>query len=295
MEMLVLATSVMMVFATTFAYFAAMHGGFKRLEHVLVFRILIVLGLVAALLVFVPHMVWYCALEASRMPVAAAIIALVYFSSSPLMEIIRLRRAKKLEKRYVEIGGRGYEYWVVDSDVLNACRKGREICVTRKLAEVFEVDELKVVLLHEEGHDGIFDKVVVVGRIILLSSLIILITDAFMLDAEMFFSSLSAYLLAIPAATLASWVNEHVADLNAAKMFPPELVVRTFVKFWACAVLRDLCTREVVNVVVFKNIQEPTFRKVLWEVARSMLDSLRGNLSIHPPPRFRIYAVLVRT
>jgi len=212
----------------------------------------------------------------------------------------------------------GINYKICYTDVINAWYhpKKRKIYVSNKLHEVLERDELKAILLHEQGHaESKILKLFNVSAMLLwywgLSLIFTVIRlVVYSVPANLFkIASVVTLILLIPPLTLiaimASWISEHEADVKALEETNVQTIASALVKSHAYSALQRYM--KYIESVKFNDqaiVRKPevSFKIVLWELFKQgflkapleLFEFLKNPVyTTHPPLELRLAKVLI--
>ena len=265
------------------------------------------------LIVILMIILWslYAGIAKALIPNIFLIIILVVVSFS-----LRARIVKCIKEEDASIEGINYK--ICYTDVINAWYhpKKRKIYVSSKLHEVLERDELKAILLHEQGHaESKILKLFNVSAMLLwywgLSLIFTVIRlVVYSVPANLFkIASVVTLILLIPPLTLiaimASWISEHEADVKALEETNVQTIASALVKSHAYSALqRYMKYIESVkfNDQAIMSKPEVSFKIVLWELFKQgflkaplgLLEFLKNPVyTTHPPLELRLAKVLI--
>jgi len=250
----------------------------------------------------------YAGIAKSLIPNIVLIIILVVVSLS-----LRARIVKCIKEEDASIEGINYK--ICYTDVVNAWYhpKKRKIYVSNKLHEVLERDELKAILLHEQGHaeSKILELLSVSTMFLWYWGLSLIFTVIYLIYSANLFkiASVVTLILLIPPLTLiaimASWISEHEADVKALEETNVQTIASALVKSYAYSALQRY-TKYIESVkfndqaIVSK--PEVSFKIVLWELFKQgflkapleLFEFLKNPVyTTHPPLELRLAKVLI--
>ena len=209
----------------------------------------------------------------------------------------------------------GINYKICYTDVVNAWYhpKKRKIYVSNKLHEVLERDELKAILLHEQGHaeSKILELLSVSTMFLWYWGLSLIFTVIYLIYSANLFkiASVVTLILLIPPLTLiaimASWISEHEADVKALEETNVQTIASALVKSHAYNALQRYM--KYIESVKFDDqaiVSKPevSFKIVLWELFKQgflkaplgLLEFLKNPVyTTHPPLELRLAKVLI--